>query len=82
MLDYDPNTNFNLWNLELNYEWWFSPGSTLTVQYKNQIFNRDNKSGINYYESLKELFEIPVEHQFSLRLNYLVDYNKLKRKRK
>ena len=47
--DYDPNTNFNLWNLELNYEWWFSPGSTLTVHYKNQIFNRDNKSGINYY---------------------------------
>jgi len=81
LLDYDPNTNFNLWNLELNYEWWFSPGSTLTVQYKNQIFNRDNKSGINYYESLKELFEIPVEHQFSLRVNYLIDYNKLRRKR-
>ena len=81
ILSFDPNTNFNLWNLEFNYEWWFSPGSTITIQYKNQRFNRDNKSNLDYYKSLKNLFELPTEHQFSLRINYLIDYNKLRKKK-
>ena len=81
ILSFDPNTNFNLWNLEFNYEWWFSPGSTITIQYKNQRFNRDNKSSLDYYKSLKNLFELPTEHQFSLRINYLIDYNKLRKKK-
>ena len=80
ILSFDPNTNFNLWNLEFNYEWWFSPGSTITIQYKNQRFNRDNKSNLDYYKSLKNLFELPLQHQFSLRINYLIDYNKLKKR--
>ena len=80
ILNKNPNTNFNIWNLDLNFEWWFAPGSNIVLLYRNQIFNRDNQSAINYYSSLKNLFEIPVEHQFSLRLNYLIDYNKLRRK--
>ena len=79
LLTRDPNTNFNLWNVDLTFDWWFSPGSTVTLQYKNQIFNRDNQSGLDYYKSLKDLFGMPIEHQLSLRINYLIDYNKLKR---
>ena len=79
LLSRDPNTNFNLWNLDLKFDWWFSPGSTITLQYKNQIFNRDNQSGLDYYKSLKDLFGMPIEHQLSLRINYLIDFNKLKR---
>ena len=79
LLSDDPNTNFNLWNLDLKFDWWFSPGSTITVQYKNQIFNRDNKAGLDYYKSINNLFDMPIEHQLSFRINYLIDYNKLKR---
>jgi hypothetical protein len=79
--DYDPNTNFNLWNLDLSYDWEFSPGSKLTLLYRNNIFNEDNLSGISYYRSTKELFENPINHQFSLRVNYFIDYNLLKKKK-
>ena len=79
LLRNDPNTNFNLWNVDLTFDWWFSPGSRITLQYKNQIFNRDDKSALNYYKSLKNLFEVPIEHQLSLRVNYLIDFNKLRR---
>ena len=79
ILNRNPNTNFNIWNLDLNFEWWFAPGSNMVLLYRNQIFNRDNQSGINYYNSLKNLFETPTEHQVSLRLNYLIDYNKIKK---
>ena len=79
--DYDPNTNFNLWNLDLSYDWEFAPGSKITFLYRNNIFNEDNFSGISYYNSTKELFEKPINHQLSLRINYFIDYNLLKKKK-
>ena len=80
LLESDPNTNFNIWNLDVKFKWWFSPGSNLVFLYRNQIYNRDNQSGLDYYKSLKNLFEIPVEHQVSLRINYLMDVNRFKKK--
>ena len=79
--DYDPNTNFNLWNLDLSYDWEFAPGSKITFLYRNNIFNEDNLSGISYYNSTKELFEKPINHQLSLRINYFIDFNLLKKKK-
>ena len=79
--DYDPNTNFNLWNLDLSYNWEFAPGSKITLLYRNNIFNEDNLSGISYYNSTKELFEKPINHQLSLRINYFIDFNLLKKKK-
>ena len=79
--DYNPNTNFNLWNLDLSYDWEFAPGSKITLLYRNNIFNEDNLSGISYYNSTKELFEKPINHQLSLRINYFIDFNLLKKKK-
>ena len=78
-IDYDPNTNFNLWNFDLGFNWEFAPGSKATLLYRNNIFNEDNMSGINYYTSTKNLFENPMNHQISLRINYFLDYNLLKK---
>ena len=80
LLESNPNTNFNIWNLDVKFEWWFAPGSNLIFLYRNQIFNRDNQSGLDYYKSLNNLFEIPMEHQFSLRINYLIDVNRFNKK--
>jgi hypothetical protein len=80
LIESDPNTNFNIWNLDVKFEWWFAPGSNLIFLYRNQIFNRDNQSGLDYYKSLNNLFEIPMEHQFSLRINYLIDVNRFNKK--
>lgn len=79
--DYNPNTNFNLWNLDLSYNWEFAPGSKITLLYRNNIFNENNLSGISYYNSTKELFEKPINHQLSLRINYFIDFNLLKKKK-
>ena len=76
----DPNTNFNLWNFDLNFEWWFAPGSNLTFLYRNQIFNQDNFSYLDYNDSLSNLFDLPIQHQVSLRVNYFIDYNRLRKK--
>lgn len=79
--DYNPNTNFNLWNFDLSYDWEFAPGSKITFLYRNNIFNENNLSGISYYKSTKDLFQNPINHQLSLRINYFIDYNLFKKKK-
>ena len=79
-LEDNPNTNFNIWNLDLSYNWRFAPGSAATFQYRNQIFNNDDNSIISYAESLDNLFRNNIGHQLSIRINYFIDYNRLKRK--
>ena len=81
ILEDDPNTNFNIWNLDVNFEWWFAPGSNMVLQYRNQLFDLNNASALDYYASLNNLFETPIEHQLSLRINYLIDYNRMRKKR-
>jgi hypothetical protein len=77
----NPNTNFNIWNLDLSYNWRFAPGSSATLLYRNQIYNNDDLSLISYSDSLDSLFSKDIGHQFSIRINYFVDYNKFKRKK-
>ncbi len=74
----DPNTNFNIWNMDLSFRWRFAPGSEATLLYRNQIFNSDEQSTLNYTESLSNLFDQPIEHTVSLRVTYFIDYNNVK----
>ena len=74
----DPNVNFNTWNLDLSYSWQVGPGSFLTALYRNQLFNFSNASSDNYIDSLNTLFDQPIQHTFSVRLVYFVDYNNVK----
>ncbi len=86
-IDYDtsednPNTNFNIWNIDLSFRWRFAPGSEATLLYRNQIFNEDELSTLNYTESLEKLFDQPIQHTLSLRVVYFLDINNLKRSSK
>ncbi|MBV1924444.1 MAG: carbohydrate binding family 9 domain-containing protein [Flavobacteriaceae bacterium] len=74
----DPNTNFNIWNIDLSFRWRFAPGSEATLLYRNQIFNEDELSTIDYGGSLENLFNEPAEHSLSLRITYFIDYNNAK----
>ena len=74
----DPNVNFNTWNLDFSYSWQFAPGSQLSALYRNQLFNFSNASSDDYFDSLSDLFEQPIQHTFSLRLVYFIDYNNIK----
>jgi len=74
----DPNRNFNIWNLDLSFRWRFAPGSEATLLYRNQIFNLDNFSTLNYGDSLSNLFDQPQQNTVSLRITYFIDYNNIK----
>jgi hemolysin activation/secretion protein len=74
----DPDANFNIWNLDLSYQWRFAPGSEMILLYRNSIFNLDNRSELVYFDSLDNLFDQPARHNLSLRVVYFLDYNNIK----
>lgn len=74
----DPNINFSTWNIDLSYSWQFAPGSFLTALYRNQIFNNGDNALLNFNESINDLFNQNVQHTFSLRLQYFIDFNGIK----
>ena len=74
----DPNTNFNIWNLDLSFRWRFAPGSEASLLYRNQIFNSDDLSSLGYTESLGNLFDQPIQHTISLRVTYFIDFNNVR----
>jgi hypothetical protein len=73
----DPNVNFNTWKFALRYSWQFAPGSQLTALYRNSLFNFNTASRDGYFASLDSLFKEPIEHVFSLRVVYFIDYNNI-----
>ena len=75
--DNDPNTNFNIWNLDLRFRWRFAPGSEASLLYRNQIFNSDNQATLGYTESLNNLFKQSIQNTISLRVTYFLDYNNI-----
>lgn len=74
----DPNTNFNIWNMDLSFRWRFAPGSEAALLYRNNIFKSDDLATLNYGESLGNLFDQTVQHTLSLRVTYFIDYNNIK----
>ena len=74
----DHNTNFNIWNIDLTYNWRFAPGSEAILLYRNKIFNQDEFSERNFSDSADELFKQPIQHNVSLKIVYYLDYNNIK----
>jgi len=80
--DYDGNqdTTFNTWNIDLRYSWWINRGSQLTLLYRNSTSNFENEANLSFFsENFERLFDQPILHQFSVRLDYFIDYNDVKR---
>ncbi|MBO6606698.1 DUF5916 domain-containing protein [Psychroserpens sp.] len=80
--DYTGNrdTTFNTWNIDLRYSWWINRGSQLTLLYRNSTSNFENEANLSFFtENFNRLFDQPMLHQFSVRLDYFIDYNDVKR---
>jgi hypothetical protein len=73
------NKNFNTWNFDLSYNWWFAPGSQISVLYRdnavidNDIINKDYGKNVTNLLNNEAL-----SHTFSISLKYFIDYNRAK----
>lgn len=72
------NTTYNNWNLDLRFSWWFAPGSQLSLLYRNAVDSYIETSGRSFEQNFQNLFEQPQLNMVSLRLNYYLNYNRMK----
>jgi hypothetical protein len=75
----DKNQNLITWNLDLSYNWWFAPGSQLTLLYRSNAAKYDNlinKDFGNNYTNL--LNNEDLSHVLSISVKYFIDYNQVK----
>lgn len=71
---HDFDQNFNLLNIDLQYNWRFAPGSDLVVVWKNEIFNSNDSYKSTYVDNVSNLFEQGQSNSLSMRLLYYLDY--------
>lgn len=73
------NGTYNAWNVDLRFSWWFAPGSQLTLLYRNATSNYLDISRLNVTKNYTMLFNESMVNNFSLKLTYFIDYNRLKK---
>ncbi|MXV49850.1 hypothetical protein GS399_02625 [Pedobacter sp. HMF7647] len=77
----DDDRNFNSFNIDMIYSWVFSPGSELSIAWKNASLINENLYRDNYFRNVNEVIESPQNNNFSVKLLYYIDYLSLKGKK-
>ncbi|NHM08132.1 hydrolase [Flavobacterium sp. CYK-4] len=73
------NNDFNTWNFDLSYNWWFAPGSQISVLYRNNALIDTNVFSTNFRRNVGDLVNNEqLDHIFSISFRYFIDYNSLK----
>lgn len=75
--NFNPNADFNIWNMDVSFDWRFAPASNLTLLYRNNFSSFQDDGGLSFSDSLNQLFEESIQQTFSIRLTYFLDVNTL-----
>lgn len=68
------NTNFNAFNVDVVFRWVFSPGSEVSVVWKQSILASQNELEENYLTNIASTFDALKSDSFSVKFLYFVDY--------
>lgn len=68
------NFNYNIFNVDLVFNWFFAPGSNLSIVYKNNIENEGEYVYYNYRNNFSNTLNAPQTNSISLKLLYYIDY--------
>lgn len=77
--NYNSNSSFNSWNMDLSYSWWFAPGSQLSILYRNNATLYNREFSRNYSLNTKDILNNEyLNHMLSISIRYFIDYNQAK----
>ena len=68
------NINFNAFSVDLQYTWYFAPGSELSLVWQNQITSQGAELQGNYLTDLGNTLSSPQTNSFSIKVLYYLDY--------
>ena len=75
----DHNINYNAFTADLQFVWYFAPGSEMSVVWKNLINTQDDKITYNYWEDFRTTVSSPQSNSFSIKILYYLDYLYIKK---
>ncbi len=71
--------DFSTWNFDLSYSWWFSPGSQMSVLYRNNAAYTSDNINRNFNKNINNLLNNQaIRNTFSISLKYFIDFNQAK----
>tara|TARA_B110000914_G_C15517628_1_gene474696 strand:- start:3903 stop:4790 length:888 start_codon:yes stop_codon:yes gene_type:complete len=76
----DYNINYTTWTSDVGLNWWFAPGSQLSIVWKNGIDNETNILRNRWLDNVEDSFNLAQENSLSLKIVYYLDYLYLKKK--
>jgi len=80
--NHDNDQNYNAWNIDMVYAWVFSPGSELSIAWKNSTLSNNNQAKFGYFHNLNETVNQPQNNNVSLKILYYIDYQNLRKHNK
>ncbi len=72
--DRKADINFNAFTADLNFGWYFAPGSELSIMWKNSIYTVDDNLIKNYFHDFSNTLSSPQTNGISIRFLYYIDY--------
>ena len=70
--------NFNAFTVDLQFVWYFAPGSEMSLVWKNDITTSGDQLVHNYFTDLGNTLGTPQSNSISLRVLYFLDYLSIK----
>ncbi|MFN5621925.1 MAG: DUF5916 domain-containing protein [Flavobacteriales bacterium] len=69
------NQNFNTFTIDCMFTWIFTPGSELSLVWKNDITDSNELVPSNLADDLSYTFALPQNNSYSIKLIWFVDYH-------
>lgn len=72
--------NYNAFTIDMSFKWEFSPGSELSLVWKNSIYTENDKMNLNFGRNFSETLQSDQTNSLSLKILYYIDYNSIRKK--
>ncbi|MDA0732129.1 MAG: DUF5916 domain-containing protein [Bacteroidetes bacterium] len=75
--EYD--VNFNAWSVDFGFRWQFSPGSLLSIVWKNTLQSRSEQLPSGYFDNWEQMLEETFVNSLSIKALYYLDYSTIRK---
>ncbi|MGW8122666.1 DUF5916 domain-containing protein [Roseivirga echinicomitans] len=72
------NRNYNAFNIDMEYNWQFAPGSEIRAIWKRSIGTNDYDTQLRFIDNFSNTFGAPNVDSITIRMVYFIDYLNIK----
>ena len=65
--------NFNIWTIDMALNWWFAPGSQMSIVWKNSMEDYNNILTIEWFDNINNTFNTIPQNSLSFKIVYYLD---------